>query len=186
MVQSVSRSGPISAHTSWVTVGSPWMTPSLGLIFFIRKEVSDLDLAVENRDVPHTLGRDSTGAMVINQTVRHHRLQRARDAGFSPLSLFSPLTSPSLSSSIHLFLSVLSSVIKSMDAHLDVVFYPEKENLKNESRKLKCRTSVKEGFPPPSPTGVFPEDAGSRTQKKGGQASGSRGWVLLFSVVHLP
>lgn len=55
-------------ETSWVTVDGSWIL-SLGLIFSLRKEVSDLDLAIENRGAPYMLGRNSTGLMVTNQAL---------------------------------------------------------------------------------------------------------------------
>lgn len=70
----------------------PWIF-SLGLIFCIRKEVNGLDFAVENCDVSHMPGRNSTGLMA---------------------------TSQSLFSFIYLFLSALSFVVESPNAHLDV------------------------------------------------------------------
>lgn len=39
---------------------------SPGLVFSIRKEVSDLDLALEECDAPHILGRNAVGLVVTS------------------------------------------------------------------------------------------------------------------------
>lgn len=59
---------------------------SLGFIFSIRKEVSDLAPAMENSDVPHMLGRNSTGLMATSQPLGHHRVQLNGDAPMAFLS----------------------------------------------------------------------------------------------------
>lgn len=41
---------------------------SPGLMFSIRKEVSNLDLAIGKSDALHTLGRDVIGLLVISQS----------------------------------------------------------------------------------------------------------------------